>query len=99
MGAQMAGGAVGTDLGIASAFPVSVPVGSPVCQRLVFRAEHAVIVLGIDILPPLVAALQGLWTLVGGGQHSSIFKYLFADVWSFVGGDRDNGLLLQRDGA
>ena len=48
--------------------------------------------LVIHILPPLVPALQGLWTLIGGGQHSSIFKYLFADVWSFVGGVRDNGL-------
>ena len=48
--------------------------------------------LVIHILPPLVPALQGLRTLVGGGQHSSIFKYLFTNMRSFVGGVRNNGL-------
>src|SRR5699024_9642296 len=67
MGAQMSGGTAGTDLRVASVFPVSVPVGGPVCQHLVFRAEHTVIMLVIHILPPLVAALQGLRTLIGCG--------------------------------
>src|SRR5699024_9846827 len=34
----------------------------------------------------------GLRPLVGGGQHTSAFKYLFADMRSFVGGIGNNRL-------
>ena len=62
MGAQMAGGAVGTDLRVASVLPVSVPVGGPVCQHLVFRAEHAVI-MGSDCKPSPHPAIESRWLL------------------------------------
>ena len=41
-GAQLPGGALGTNLGIAAVFPVSVPVGGAVRQRLIFRANDTV---------------------------------------------------------
>lgn len=72
----MTGGTVDTDVGIAPVLPVSIPVGSAVGQCLVLGAEYTVIVFVIHIFPPLVAALHGLRPLVGGGQHTSIFKYL-----------------------
>jgi len=86
MGTQMTGGTVDTDAGIAPVLPVSIPVGSAVGQCLVLGAEYTVIVFVIHIFPPLVAALHGLRPLVGGGQHTSIFKYLFADMRGFIGG-------------
>ena len=88
----MAGGATGADLGAASVFPVSVPVGGAVRQGLEFRAEYTAIILVIYILPPFMAALPGLRPFVSGGQHTSIFKHLFADVRGFVGSVGNNGL-------
>lgn len=85
MGTQMAGGTVDTDIRITPVLPVAIPVGGAVGQRLVLRAEHAVIVLVIYILPPFVATLHGLRTLICGGQNTSIFKYLFADMKGLVG--------------
>ena len=92
VGAQLPCGTLGADFGVAAIFPVPVPVGGTVCQRLVFRADHAVIVFIINILPPLVSALHRHGALVGGGQHPAIIKYFFANVWSFVCGIRHNGL-------
>src|SRR5699024_2544951 len=68
------------------------PVGSAVGQSLVLGAEYTVIVFVIHIFPPFVAAFLGLRPLVGGGQHTSVFKYLFADMRSFVGGIGNNRL-------
>ena len=91
-GAQVPGGTLGTDLRIAAIFPVTVPVSGAVCQELIFRADHAVIVFIINILPPLVPAFHRHGTLVGSGQHPAIGEHFFADVWSFVCGIRHNGL-------
>lgn len=60
-------GATGTDSGGAPVFPVSIPVGRPVGQGLVFRADHAVVVFIINILPPFVPALHDLRTLISCG--------------------------------
>src|SRR5699024_5659520 len=86
VGAQVAGRTVYTDARITSVLPVSIPVGGTVGQHLVFRTEHTVVVLVIHILPPLVPTLHGLRTLVGGGERTSIFKYLFTDIRGLVGG-------------
>ena len=83
---------VDTDARITAVLPVSIPVGSAVGQSLVLGAEYTVIVFVIHIFPPFVAAFHGLRPLVGGGQHTSVFKYLFADIRSFVGGIGNNRL-------
>ena len=96
MGTQMAGGTVDTDVGITPVLPVSIPVRGTVGEYLVLRANHTVIVLVIYILPPLVAALHGLRALISGGQHTSIFKYLFADMRGLVGGIGNNRLCFRK---
>ena len=73
---------MGAKFGVAAILPVTVPVVGVVGQNLVFRADHAVIMFIIDILPPLVPTLYRHETLVGGGQHPAIVKYFFADIWS-----------------
>ena len=88
----MAGGTVDADFGVASVFPVSVPSGGAVGQGLEFWAEQTVIILIIYILPPFMATLPGLRPLVSGGQHTSIFKYLLADMRRLVSGVGNNGL-------
>ena len=45
---------MGAKFGVAAILPVTVPVVGVVGQNLVFRADHAVIMFIIDILPPLV---------------------------------------------
>ena len=92
VGAKLPGGTLRTNFWIAAIFPVTVPVGGTVGQEPVFRADHAVIVFIINILPPLVPALQRHGTLVGSGQHPAIVEHFFADMWSFVGGIRHNSL-------
>ena len=94
-GAQLPCGALGTDLQVAAIFQVSVPVGGTVGQGLVVRADHAVIVFIINILPPLVPALHRHGTLVGSGQHPAIIEYFFADMGCFVGRIRHDGLDLR----
>ena len=64
--AKMPGRTVTTDLWITFIFPISVTVGGAVVQHLVLRAEDAVEILIIYILPPLMSALC-LGTLVGCG--------------------------------
>ena len=75
VGAKLPHRALGTDLRVAAIFPVAVPVGGTVFQGLVFRADHAVIVSIINILPPLVPAFHRHGTLVGSGQHPDIGKH------------------------
>ena len=96
MGTQMAGGTVDTDAGVTFVLPVSLPVGGAVGQYLVLRAEHAVIVLVIHILPPLVAAFHGLGPFVGGGQYSAVAKYFLTDMRGLVGGIGHNGLYFRK---
>lgn len=59
---------------------------------MVLRTNDTVVVLVIYILPPPVAALHGLRPLVGGGEHTSIFEYFFADVRGLIGGIGNNHL-------
>ena len=65
---------------ITAVFPVSVPVGGAVGQRLVFRADDAVIIFIVDVFPLLVPTFHGHRPLVGGGQHPAIVKHFFAVV-------------------
>ena len=65
--AQVPCGTLRTNFWVAAIFPVTVPVGGTVCQGLVFRADHAVIVFIINILPPLVPAFHRHRTLAGSG--------------------------------
>ena len=85
MGAQVAGMTVDTDAGITSVLPVAVPVGGVVEQYRLPQTEHTVMVFIVHILLSFEAALHGLRLLVGSRQHTSVFQYLFADVWGLAG--------------
>lgn len=63
-------------------------------EDLIFRANHAVMEFIINILPPLMAALHRLRTLVGCGEHSAVIKYLLADRERLVSGICNNLFLL-----
>ena len=65
--AQMPGWTFCTDLRITPVLPVPLPIGGSVGQNLVLRADDAVLMFIINILPPLVAALHGLRPFVGCG--------------------------------
>ena len=65
--AKMSGRTVTTNLWITSILPVAILVGGAVIQYLEFRADDAVEVLIIYILPPFMSALHGLRSLVGCG--------------------------------
>ena len=64
--AKMSGGTVVTNIWITLVFAVSIPVGGAVVQHLVFRADDAVEMLVIHILPPFMSALC-LGTLISCG--------------------------------
>ena len=64
---KVSGGTIGTDLWIAFILPVAIPVGGALIQYLELRADNAVEVLIIHILPPFMSALHGLRSLIGCG--------------------------------
>ena len=84
MGAQRPCRTARAYLRIALVFPVSVPVGRAVFQWLILRAEDAVVVFVIHILPPLVPALHRLRALVGRGQHPAVIEHFLTDVRGLV---------------
>ena len=67
IGAKVSCWAITADLWIAFIFPVAIPVGGTVVQNLVLRADDAVEMLVINVLPPLVPALHCLGALVSCG--------------------------------
>ena len=84
VGTKLARRAAFANLRVGLVFPVSVPVGRTVWQGLKLRAEDAIVVFVIHILPPFVPALHGLGTFVGGGQHPAVLEYFLADMRCFV---------------
>lgn len=74
------------DLGIALKLPVSVAVRVGVSQNLVVGADHAIVILVIDIFIAAKKSLFAHGALVGSGYVSAILLYFLAYPWGLVSG-------------
>ena len=70
---------------LAFILPIPFPGGGCIMQQLVFRTNHAVVILVIHIVPPRQSVFFGHRTFVSGGKNSSTVEDSFADPGCFVG--------------
>ena len=91
-GEQVPGGTAHTVFWVAFILAVTVLIGGAVFQRLILRADDAVVILIIHIFVLFMPSFHGLRPFIRSGKNSVIAKYFLADMRRFAGGVRHDGL-------